>query len=63
MKSTITTDLERDLLSLLFSAKYKDMTLDQIRTLAAGYVFPESTKKWERFENGGRDETPRLEGR
>lgn len=34
----ITTDLERNLLSLLFSPKYSDMSLDQIRTLASGYV-------------------------
>lgn len=37
----ITTDLERDLLALLFDPKYSDMSLDQIRTLASGYVMPE----------------------
>lgn len=34
----ITTDLERSLLALLFDPKYSDMSLDQIRTLASGYV-------------------------
>lgn len=35
------TDLERDLLALLFDPKYSDMSLEQIRTLASGYVFNE----------------------
>lgn len=34
----VTTDLERSLLALLFDPKYSDMSLDQIRTLATGYV-------------------------
>jgi hypothetical protein len=63
----ITTDLERNLLGLLFLPRYRDMTLDQIRLMASGYVMPESTL--ERTEAEIREfitdslKTPRLERR
>ena len=54
----ITTDLERNLLGLLFLPRYRDMTLDQIRLLASGYVMPETLKLWASFEIAEQDETP-----
>lgn len=63
----ITTQLERDLLGLLFLPRYSDMTLDQIRILASGCLIEvnslERTEEEIREFITGALKTPRIERR